>query len=397
MIDFRYHLVSLISVFLALAVGIVLGAGPLRESLGDQLAGQVEQLRTEQEQLRGESEDLTAQRDELASFITDIGPDLVAGSLDGTRVAVLTDSTTTRDSVDRMVSLLSDAGAASTVRVELQSTLWEPGRDQDRADALAAALEIAPDLPGEADGSELTDGQRLAALVPVLLAGEAGTADGQAGTGSAPGTEGDPGNGTQNGTDSGTENGADTGAGTGSALTAEQRAQLWQVLIDHRMVSLDGAAPEAVDAVVVASAAPAALAVDTDDDQTATERDQALLAARTSLLGALTTTGLPAVVSAATPGNDASTGILRTVRGDRAYDGLSTTDRLQESDGPLLAVLALVEQTRGGAGAYGTTADAADRLPSLPETSGLQEEAGTGSTTDGGTTDGGASDGGGEG
>ena len=48
MIDFRYHLVSLISVFLALAVGIVLGAGPLRESLGDQLAGQVEQLRTEQ-------------------------------------------------------------------------------------------------------------------------------------------------------------------------------------------------------------------------------------------------------------------------------------------------------------------------------------------------------------
>ena len=30
MIDFRYHLVSLVSVFLALAVGIVLGAGPLQ-------------------------------------------------------------------------------------------------------------------------------------------------------------------------------------------------------------------------------------------------------------------------------------------------------------------------------------------------------------------------------
>ena len=81
---------------LALAVGIVLGAGPLRESLGDQLAGQVEQLRTEQEQLRGESEDLTAQRDELASFITDIGPDLVAGSLDASTLtevsAVLTEA-----------------------------------------------------------------------------------------------------------------------------------------------------------------------------------------------------------------------------------------------------------------------------------------------------------------
>ena len=37
MIDFRYHLVSLISVFLALAVGVVLGAGPLQNSLGTAL------------------------------------------------------------------------------------------------------------------------------------------------------------------------------------------------------------------------------------------------------------------------------------------------------------------------------------------------------------------------
>ena len=43
-IDFRYHIVSLISVFLALAVGIALGAGPLKETIGDTLTGQVEQL-----------------------------------------------------------------------------------------------------------------------------------------------------------------------------------------------------------------------------------------------------------------------------------------------------------------------------------------------------------------
>ena len=34
-IDFRYHLVSIVAVFLALAVGIVLGAGPLNESISD--------------------------------------------------------------------------------------------------------------------------------------------------------------------------------------------------------------------------------------------------------------------------------------------------------------------------------------------------------------------------
>ena len=37
MIDFRYHLVSIISIFMALAVGIVLGAGPLQGQIGDTL------------------------------------------------------------------------------------------------------------------------------------------------------------------------------------------------------------------------------------------------------------------------------------------------------------------------------------------------------------------------
>ncbi|MDU2059289.1 MAG: copper transporter, partial [Dermabacter sp.] len=37
MIDFRYHLVSLVAVFLALAIGIVLGAGPLRDGVGQTL------------------------------------------------------------------------------------------------------------------------------------------------------------------------------------------------------------------------------------------------------------------------------------------------------------------------------------------------------------------------
>jgi hypothetical protein len=38
MIDFRYHLVSLVSVFIALAVGIVLGAGPLKDPISEGLS-----------------------------------------------------------------------------------------------------------------------------------------------------------------------------------------------------------------------------------------------------------------------------------------------------------------------------------------------------------------------
>src|SRR5690625_7376636 len=109
MIDFRYHLVSLISVFLALAVGIVLGAGPLREILGDQLAGQVEQLRTEQDQLRSQADELGIQNDQLASFITEIGPDLVADTLPGNDIAILTDDSSTRPATERT----SEIGRAS--------------------------------------------------------------------------------------------------------------------------------------------------------------------------------------------------------------------------------------------------------------------------------------------
>ncbi|ASK66858.1 hypothetical protein CFK39_14740 [Brachybacterium avium] len=353
MIDFRYHLVSLISVFLALAVGIVLGAGPLRENLGDQLAGQVEQLRTEQEQLRSDAEELSTKNDQLATFVSELGPELVAGNLAGKQVAVITDDGSTRPGIERMMTLLGDAGVESPTRIGLQPALWSPDADGERAAAVGEIRSIAPAaLTADPDG-ELTDAAQLSGLIPNLLRG-------------------------------------------GEELPPELRSQLWQVLIDHQLIVIDGHAPTRVDAVIYTGAAPEELSVETEDEAVATERAQALLASQTHLLTELAGTGLPAVVSAATPGNDASTGILRTVRGDRAFDALSTTDRLQEPDGPLLSVLALIEQTRGGSGAYGTTGDAEERLPVLPETRGIE-----GALQDQGTGDAGAdpqpSDGGGEG
>jgi outer membrane murein-binding lipoprotein Lpp len=352
-IDFRYHLVSLISVFLALAVGIVLGAGPLRENLGDQLAGQVEQLRTEQEQLRSDSEELAAKNDQLATFISELGPELVQGTLGGKQVAVLTDDTSTRPGIERIMSLLGEAGVESPLRIGLQPLLWAPDGEAERSAALEEIRAIAPAALPADPADELTDTEQLSGLIPALLHDE-------------------------------------------GELTPELRSQLWQVLSDHQLVSVDGADPAEIDAVIYTGAAPEELAVEAEDEEVATARAQALLAAQTRLLGVLAETGLPAVVSASTPGNDASTGVLRTVRGDRAFDALSTTDRLQEPDGPLLAVLALIEQTRGGSGAYGTTGDAEERLPSLPETRGLEEEI-TGEGPGGGEAAPQPSDGGGEG
>ncbi|HBO53687.1 MAG TPA: copper transporter, partial [Janibacter terrae] len=52
MIDFRYHLVSLAAVLIALSIGIVLGAGPLNDNIGSTLSGEVTKLRQEKEALR---------------------------------------------------------------------------------------------------------------------------------------------------------------------------------------------------------------------------------------------------------------------------------------------------------------------------------------------------------
>ncbi len=89
MIDFRYHVVSLVSVFLALAVGVVLGAGPLRGQIANSLNASVEQLRDEKNQLRS---DLTGAENAIANrdtFTDEVLPDLVAGRLAGRTVALV--------------------------------------------------------------------------------------------------------------------------------------------------------------------------------------------------------------------------------------------------------------------------------------------------------------------
>ncbi|MBN9375395.1 MAG: copper transporter, partial [Cellulomonas sp.] len=60
MVDFRYHLVSLVAVFLALACGIALGAGPLRDAIGDTVSGRNAALTAQNAQLTKERDAATA-------------------------------------------------------------------------------------------------------------------------------------------------------------------------------------------------------------------------------------------------------------------------------------------------------------------------------------------------
>lgn len=164
MIDFRYHIVSLISVFLALAVGIVLGAGPLKEAIGDQLSGQVEGLRADKEQLRT---DLDEARSDLAAqdaFVDATASQLVAGTIPGRRVALVELEPVDEAVVTALSERISAAGGAVTSRVVLSDAWVSEGQAKFRQ---SLATNLTQYVGESGDGSVDTDLAR--ALVQSLV------------------------------------------------------------------------------------------------------------------------------------------------------------------------------------------------------------------------------------
>lgn len=84
MVPFRYHIVTLISVFLALAVGVVLGAGPLQKTINHENAASVD-TETLQEEL-AQSSSLNA---ENADFIWGVADQVLPGSLEDQKISVI--------------------------------------------------------------------------------------------------------------------------------------------------------------------------------------------------------------------------------------------------------------------------------------------------------------------
>lgn len=174
MIDFRYHIVSLISVFLALAVGIALGAGPLKETIGDTLTGQVQQLRTEKDELRAELDRTSDDLDDTVAYVDAAGPRLLEGALTDRRVAVVA-----LGEVDEAVRTAVDdrfaqAGATVTAHVTLTESWTDPGLDSFRQ-ALGGQL-VSYLSPAPADDAGVQQ-ELAAALVQGLVTADPAAPD----------------------------------------------------------------------------------------------------------------------------------------------------------------------------------------------------------------------------
>ena len=133
MIDFRYHLVSLISVFLALAVGVVLGAGPLQNSLGTALNDQVTALRENRNATQAKLEQTETAVNERDSYITQAASGLLPGTLASKNVVMVLLPEAKAEDADAITTQLKNAGATVTGRVSLTSTWVDLSRENYRS------------------------------------------------------------------------------------------------------------------------------------------------------------------------------------------------------------------------------------------------------------------------
>ena len=187
MIDFRYHLVSLTSVLIALAVGIVLGAGPLKEGISESLGQQVEQLREDKDTLRAQLDSsqgiVQAQESFAAAQLTRI----VSGQLTDRVAAVVTLPGVDDALVKRTEDTIAAAGATLLGPVAV-TTAWTDSSEAARSERSALAAVLAQSLGMEDASADLDAVLATLIAVPRTADGESGPAAPPTPPGSPPGT-----------------------------------------------------------------------------------------------------------------------------------------------------------------------------------------------------------------
>jgi hypothetical protein len=153
-IDFRYHIVSLISVFLALAVGIALGAGPLKETIGDTLTGQVEQLRAEKDTLRTQLDESAGNLADTTAYVDAAAPQLLGGALTDRRVAVIALGAVDEKLRTALDDRLAQAGATVTAHVTLTDSWTDPDVASYRQALVGNILTLLDPVPEEGQGAQ---------------------------------------------------------------------------------------------------------------------------------------------------------------------------------------------------------------------------------------------------
>jgi hypothetical protein len=158
-ISLRYHIVSLVAVFLALALGIVVGSTVLQEGTVSVLRATGERVRQESEKNSRENVALKQEISRLQSFGVLVLPELVQGRLRGRSVVLVDTDKADSGMRDSVRKVLEDAGAEVDGQITFADARLALGADADRT-AMGRLLAVDAGAPDVLRG-ELT--KRLAA------------------------------------------------------------------------------------------------------------------------------------------------------------------------------------------------------------------------------------------
>lgn len=303
MIDFRYHVISIVAIFLALATGIALGAGPLKGDLDQQALNQAERDREDKLALRTELDLAAEQADFQDSYVNSTATSLLDGRLEGRSVALMLLPGADPDIAAGVAEDVEAAGGTVTGTLVVQPALLDP-LNRPVAEGLATQV-----LDG-VEGLPPTEGASSYTLVGYSLARAFLSAQPQG----AP---------------------FDGAAQTIAASFSSEEARY--------VTTDDDIARRAGIAVVIAA----------DPEQV----EPAQVELVTTLVQAMDTASAGVVVAGGGR-SIADGGYIAAIRDSDVAQDVSTVDVADTAAGQVVTVLAAAEQAEGKAGQYGI--DAAD-------------------------------------
>lgn len=305
MINFRYHIVSLVAVFLALSVGIVLGVS-LRGPVDEGLAQEADQDRKQVRELRTELDQQTALANYRDAYASAVGAELGQDQLTGRSVALVVMPDAPGGVVSTISAALIDAGATLTHTVRVNADAFDPAKAETVSGALASHRSTL----------QLSDSMSEATMLGLAV-----------------------------------------GRSVFARQTTEQDADAAQVeesLLQADLVDVGGRSNDLAEIAVVVTAETTEPALEPEVLQAHVEMDVAL---QTRAAG----------VVLAGPNSEgvAGTDVL-TARSTLAASRLSTVDVADLPSGVTTTVLAAKEQWLGRHGDYGALTRADGPLPELP-------------------------------
>ena len=326
MIDFRYHLVSIVAVFLALAIGIVLGSTELQGPTYNLLNQTTAKLQNELDQASSQRDAAQQQASLGQNYAQAVEPVVLHNLLAGQRLLIVTEPGAPASVVTAISSAATqDAGATVTGQIALQSKFF------DNSDTTLAALNQINLAMSQADGIVLTTGTTYQDQAAQVIAGEILTAGSGSSAGALPGSS------------PSTSSGQDTNAQTMLGAYANE---------GFLTISGQPSVPATLVVIVTPQAAPS--------DGSADPVDQLLVPVAEELAANSLATVVAGVSADSGPGSP-----IAVLRASSAASKVSTVDDADFVAGQSVVIQALAAQLNGAnPGSYGFANGASAVAPS---------------------------------